>query len=227
MKQVFLELHKNGYFTSEAYKELRTNLQFCGQEKKVIALTSCLVGEGKSTVSLQLAISLAESGKRTIYIEADLRKSMLLGKINTNRQEVKGLSHLLTSQSTLQETVCCTNVPYLDLVVAGTYPPNPAELLGGNTFKSVIDGLRNVYDYIIIDTPPIGQVIDAAVISECCDGVILVIKAGNTSYHLAQKVKQQLEMTNCPILGAVLNQVDIEKSSYGKYGKYNYGHEED
>jgi capsular exopolysaccharide synthesis family protein len=104
-------------------------------------------------------------------------------------------------------------------------PPNPSELLGGEKFTDLIKKLSEEYDYVIIDTPPLGSVIDSAVIAKVCNGMILVIEANNISYKFAQKVKQQLEMTGCPILGAVLNKVDISEKGYGKYyGKY-YGHE--
>lgn len=224
MIQVKLELEQGGYYISEAYKSLRTNIQFCGQDKKVIAVTSCSPGEGKSSVSMQLAASLAESGKRTILIDADLRKSVLLGRIDTNKQKIKGLTHLLTAQATLQDVICSTDVKNCHLIVSGPFPPNPAELLGGTNFKKVITALRAVYDYIIIDTPPLGSVIDTAVVSDYCDGIIMVIKAGVISYRFAQEVKGQLDMANCPILGVVLNQVDMQKQAYGKYGKYGkYG----
>lgn len=221
MIQVKLELEQSGYYISEAYKSLRTNIQFCGQDKKVIAVTSCSPREGKSSVSMQLAVSLAESGKRTILIDADLRKSELLGRIDTKGQKVKGLAHLLTAQASLQEVICSTDVKNCHLIVSGPFPPNPAELLGGDNFRKVIIALRTVYDYIIIDTPPLGSVIDTAVVSGCCDGTIMVIKEGVISYRFAQEVKRQLEKAGCPILGVVLNQVDLQKKKYGKYRKYS------
>ena len=130
----------------------------------------------------------------------------------------------MTAQATLQEVICSTDIKNCHLIVSGPFPPNPAELLGGENLKKVIIALRAVYDYIIIDTPPLGSVIDTAVISDYCDGVIMVIKAGVISYRFAQEVKGQMEKANCPILGVVLNQVDVQKQSYGKYGKYSkYG----
>ena len=229
MVQVKLELEQGGYFISEAYKSLRTNIQFCGEDKKVIAVTSCTPSEGKSSVCMQLAVALAESGKRTLLIDADLRKSVLVGRISTDGEEIKGLTHVLTGQATLQEVICSTDVKYCHLILSGPFPPNPAELLGGKNFAKMLTTLRDVYDYIIVDTPPLGSVIDAAAAAGFCDGVIMVIKAGVISYRFAQDVKSQLEKTNCPILGVVLNQVDTQKSVYGKYGKYGkyYGKAED
>lgn len=230
MIQVQLKLEQSEWYISEAYKSLRTNIQFCGDDKKVIAVTSCSPGEGKSSVSIQLAVALAESGKRTLLVDADLRKSVLLGRVNTNKQKIQGLTHILTGQASLKEIICSTDVKNCHVIFAGPLPPNPAELLGGKNFEKVLNALRSVYDYIIVDTPPLGSVIDTAAAAEYCDGVIMVIKQGVISYRFAQEVKEQLEKTGCPILGVVLNQVDLQKQGkYGKYGKYGgyYAHTEE
>lgn len=222
MNQVTVKKERSNYQIEEAYKSLRANLQFCGEDKKIIAITSCTPNEGKSSVSLQLAISLAESGKSVLFIDADLRKSVLLGRTKAGQKSVKGLTHYLTGQSELTDVVYSTNIPKLYLIYSGPFPPNPAELLGGKNFRSFLKAIRKVYDYIIIDTPPLGSVIDSAVIAEECDGAIMVIESGVISYRFAQEVKSQLEKSNCPILGVVLNKVDMQKQAYGKYGKY-YG----
>ena len=212
--------------TEEAFKTLRTNLQFCGKDVKSIALTSCTPNEGKSSVSLQLARSLSENGKRVLFIDADLRKSVILSRCQVG-QTVKGLSHYLSGQCAFTEAVYMTNVRNLHMIFAGPVPPNPAELLGSNAFKIVIEKMKTVYDYIIIDTPPLGSVIDAAVIANECDGSILVVKSGEISRRFARKIVDQLRMADCPVLGAILNSVDMKKNSYGKYyGKY-YGQEVD
>ena len=216
--------------TEEAFKTLRTNLQFCGKDVKSIALTSCTPNEGKSSVSLQLARSLSENGKRVLFIDADLRKSVILSRCQVG-QTVKGFSHYLSGQCAFTEAVYMTNVRNLHMIFAGPVPPNPAELLGSNAFKIVIEKMKTVYDYIIIDTPPLGSVIDAAVIANECDGSILVVKSGEISRRFARKIVDQLRMADCPILGAILNSVDMKKNSYGNYygkyyGKY-YGQEVD
>lgn len=216
--------------TEEAFKTLRTNLQFCGKDVKSIALTSCTPNEGKSSVSLQLARSLSENGKRVLFIDADLRKSVILSRCQVS-QTVKGLSHYLSGQCAFTDAVYMTNVRNLHMIFAGPVPPNPAELLGSNAFKIVIEKMKTVYDYIIIDTPPLGSVIDAAVIANECDGSILVVKSGEISRRFARKIVDQLRMADCPVLGAILNSVDMKKNSYGNYygkyyGKY-YGQEVD
>ena len=201
MNQVVVKQEKSGYQIVEAYKSLRTNLQFCGEDKKVIAVTSCTPNEGKSSVSMQLGISLAESGKRVILIDADLRKSVLLGRTKTQKS-VRGLAHFLSGQATLEDVICSTNVKNFYMIYSGPFPPNPAELLGGKNFRSLLNALRKVYDYVIVDTPPLGSVIDSAIVAEICDGSIMVIESGVISYRFAQEVKSQLERSNCPLLGA-------------------------
>lgn len=220
MKEVNIYRPELDYSANESYKSLRTNLLFCGEDKKVIAITSCTPNEGKSTVSLNLALSLADSGKKVLFIDGDLRKSVLMGRTEVEGDEIKGLSHLLSHQETIENVICSTNVPRFHIIYAGTYPPNPAELLGGKYFKRFLSAIRKVYDYVIIDTPPLGSVIDSAVIADECDGSIIVMESGIISYRFAQDVKEQLEKCNCPILGVILNKVDMSKQGY--YGKY-YG----
>lgn len=229
MVNVEIKTQKLDYSGAEAYKSLRTNLQFCGEDKKVIAITSCTTNEGKSSVTMNLAMSLAEAGKKVLLIDADLRKSVLVGRTKV-KESIKGLTHYLSKQAALIEVICATNVKNMHIVYAGPVPPNPAELLGGKYFRELLSSLRKVYDYILVDTPPLGSVIDSAIIAEECDGSIMVIETGVISYRFAQDVKSQLEKSNCPILGVVLNKVDMSKQGYyGKYyGRYygKYGNED-
>ena len=209
------------YFCEEAYKSLRTNLLLCGSDKKVIALTSCTSGEGKSSVSLSLGISLAEAGKRVLLIEADMRKPVLAGRLGVTGVNC-GLSHVLAGQAQMKDAVCAADIPDFYVMFAGAIPPNPTELLGNDILGRMIRALNRVYDYIIIDTPPLGRVIDCAVAARYCDGIILVVEADAISYRFAKEVKQQLEKTNCPVLGAVLNK--CKRENYAYYGKYKrYG----
>lgn len=132
-----------------------------------------------------------------------------------------GLSQYLSGQTTMEEIVHTTNVENLDVVLSGPYSPNPAELLEDPTFKTLLDWAREEYDYVIIDTPPMMNLIDAAIIAEEADGAVLVIESGTISYRLVQKVKEQLEKSGCKILGTVLNRTNTENSG-GYYKKY-YG----
>lgn len=228
MKNLVLDYEMLDYSTSEAYKSLRTNLFFCGEDKKVIAVTSCTPNEGKTNVSFNLSVSLAQAGKRVLLINADLRKPVPMDKIQVEG-ELMGLSHYLSQQTGLSNIVYNTNIPKFHMIHSGAVPPNPTELLGSVHFKNLLASLRDVYDYVIIDTPPLGSVIDGAVIAEECDGSIFVIESGVISYRFTQEVKGQLEKCNCPILGVVLNKVDMNKQRlYGKYyGRYygEYGKE--
>ena len=220
MVEIKLNLSDDDYRSNEAYKSLRTNIEFSGVENKVIAITSCTPNEGKSTVSLMLAKSLAEAGKSVLFVDADLRKFVLIGRHRV-MQDLKGLSHFLSGQAELNEVLCKTEQAGLYTIFAGPVPPNPAELLGSKRFASFIMSVRKVYDYVIIDTPPLGSVIDSAIVSKNCDAAILVISAGMISYKFARTVKEQLDKAGCKILGVVLNKVDMKSNKY--YGKY-YGH---
>lgn len=223
MADIRIKYQKLAFSVEEAYKSLRTNLFFCGREKKVIAITSCTPNEGKSTVSLNLALSLCEDHKKVILVDADLRNSTLLGKIHLN-SEKDGLAYYLSGMTSYDELICTTDHENMDMILTGGFPPNPAELLGESSFQKLLERLREEYDYVIVDTPPIGNVIDSAIIAESCDGLVMVIESNAISYRFAQRVKEQLEKTACPILGVILNKVEPEAQGFGKYGAYGkYG----
>ena len=219
MQSVTLKNISKDYRTNEAYKTLRTNLEFSGSDKRTIVLTSSTPNEGKSTVSLGLAMSLAEGGKRVLLIDADLRKSVLMGRHKVT-ESVKGLSHYLSGQAQLSDVICGTQEDNMFVIFAGIIPPNPSELLGSERFAELIRRTKNDYDYVIVDAPPLGSVIDAAVIAKACDASVLVVAASTVSYKFIRTVKSQLEKSDCPILGVVLNKVNMKQNRY--YGKY-YG----
>lgn len=219
MPDVKIKAEKLDYASSEAYKALRTNLMFCGDDKKTIVLTSCTPNEGKSTVSLYLAMSLAEAGKRVLLVDTDMRKSVLVGNFSISK-EIKGLSHFLSGQTFLKDVICSTNVDNLDIIFAGPVPPNPAELLEDSLFSILLRYSRSNYDYVLVDSPPLGSVIDSAIIAKKCDGAVIVIEAEAISYRFVKEVKNQLDKSNCPVLGAILNKVDLKEQ---KYYDYYYG----
>ena len=215
-------IEKQDFRTKEAYKTLRTNLEFAGKNIKVVSFTSCTPNEGKTSVSFQLALSMAEAGKKTILVDADLRKSVMRGRYKASHEKY-GLSHYLSGQVYLEDACCETNVENFYVIFAGPVPPNPSELLGSENFKEMIAKLREEFDYVIIDTPPLGSVIDSAVVAREVDGAVIVIETNAISYRFAQNVKEQLSKTGCRILGCVLNKVNMgTKGYYGYYGKY-YG----
>jgi len=215
----------NDFPTNEAYKMLRTNILFCGTEIKTIILTSSHENEGKSTISSEISRSLAEIDKKTLLIDADMRKSVILKK-NMKAQNIMGLSELLSGQATVSQVLYNTQNPNFDVIFSGHFPPNPVELLSSGVFKMVLDKLKGVYDYIIIDSPPLGPVIDASVISTLCDGAIIVIAAAKTHYQEIISVKEQLQKSGCKILGAVLNEIDSKRIVNSKYYKKNYYYSE-
>ena len=216
MNRINLALEEYSYAMNEEINTLRTNIQFSGSDKKVLLVTSCVQGEGKSGVSMKLARSLAELKKKVLLIDADLRKSVVIEKIEGEKPE-KGLSHLLSGQAGLSEVLYATNIRGFHMIVAGPIPPNPTELLSEGTFDKMLDALRNVYDYIIIDSAPLGMVVDAAILAKKADAAILVLESESIKYRFAQEVKHKLENTGCPVIGAVLMKVKREKENRRLY----------
>lgn len=210
------------YDINEAFKTLRTNLFFAGENIKVVSITSAEPGEGKSTVSYELAKNISQVEKKVLYIDADMRKSTLAERIISSGS-IKGLSHYLSSSISIEDIVYPTQHPYLDVICSGRFPPNPVELLDSAKFRSMITTLREVYDYVIIDTPPIGSVVDATIISAESDGVILVTASGNLSHKAARDAKTKLERNrDCRIIGAILNKVDVNYRGDYRYKQYYY-----
>ena len=207
----------NDFFTQEAFKALRTNLQFCGQDIHPVVITSCNENEGKTTITLQLAKSLSELDKRVLVIDADMRKSVMAGR-NTSVEAPVGLSEVLTGLVAVKDCLYTTQCENLSIMFAGKYPPNPVELLGGPYFESLLQEARKVYDYVLIDVPPLGSVIDAAVVAAKCDGTILVISDNQVRYRQAIEVAEQLKKSGSKILGVVRN--NIKKKEGGYYKKY-------
>ena len=222
-EQKFVKLNvcgANDYFIKEAFKSLRTNIQFCGSDKRVIFLTSCNENDGKSTITLNLAQSFAELGKRVLVLDADMRKSVMAGR-NTNAPSFFGLSEVLTGLRPLEECLLPAENENLHLLFAGTYPPNPVELLSSKAFSDLIEKLRESYDYVFIDTPPLGVVVDAAVIAPLCDGGVLVLSESSRYKH-AQRVIDQVNKSGCKFLGVVRNRV-VNKAQHGYYGRGKSG----
>ena len=219
---------KDDYHYNEAIKTLRTNIQFCGSGIKTIMRTRSLPDEGKSDITFAMASSLAQIGTKVVMIDADIRKSVLVSRYQLER-EVAGLSQYLSGQRSMEHVLYDTNIENLSIIFAGPYSPNPAELIKESLFGDMICKLRQLYDYVIIDTPPMANLIDGAIVARQCDGAVMVVESGSISYRLEQRVKGQLEKSGCRILGAVLNRVGggYEHSYYEKYygrrgGKY-YG----
>ena len=221
MKKIVLEkIDELNYNARESYKALRTNIQFLGSDIKTIAFTSATPNEGKSTVSFELARTMTETGKKILYVDADIRKSVALVRHGIS-EEVVGLSHYLSGQEKLDNVIYETNIENLHMIFSGQSAPNPSELLGNDLFKALMAKGREEYDYVIVDCPPLGSVIDAAIVAQNCDGAIIVIASDSISFRLEQKIKEQLEKSGCRILGTIMNKVEVAGKAYGKYyGKY-------
>lgn len=219
--------------TEEYYNSIRTNIQFSGRDLKVITLTSAQPGEGKSTTSVNLAISFAHAGFRTLLIDADTRNSVMSGTFKSN-ERYQGLTSFLSGNAELSDVICDTSIDNLMIIPAGQVPPNPTSLIQNDNFKAMIEIVRGLYDYVIIDTPPLGLVIDAAILAHHSDASLLVTKAGADKRRTITKLKEQLEQSGAVFLGVILNKYDIHLDKYGSYGSYgeygsygNYGKSEE
>ncbi|MDR3587310.1 MAG: CpsD/CapB family tyrosine-protein kinase [Desulfosporosinus sp.] len=199
---------------SEAFRMLRTNVQFANVDSKVkkIMITSSGPGEGKSFTVANLAVSMAQSGKTVIVIDADLRKPVQHKLFGLNNGE--GLSVVLAQGQDYRECIQETAVPGVMVLTAGLIPPNPAELVGSRRMKRLIEEVSKQFDIVLIDTPPIIAVTDAAIIAQEVDGVVLVLASGEVNKANAQRAKELLDNVGSKILGVVLNKVNTKIGNY-------------
>lgn len=214
--------------SAEAYRTLRTNIRYSSIDKKVqvICITSAGPGEGKSTVASNLAVVMAEAGKKTLLIDCDLRKPTIHKAFNLSNSA--GLSDLLAGKTVLEKTVQESGIENLQVLTSGTRPPKPSELLSSSKMKKFIAVFRVMYDFVIIDTSPVLLVTDAQLLAECTDGYLLVLASGQVDKDAAAKAQSLLEKVDAKILGAVLNKFDSSKGGYyGYYGKSYYSSNEE
>ncbi|NBD26332.1 CpsD/CapB family tyrosine-protein kinase [Paenibacillus glycinis] len=193
---------------SEAYRSLRTNIAFSSREEavKTIAFTSALPGEGKSTIAANIAVAYAQTKRRVVVIDANLRKPAqheIFGLSN-----VHGLSTVLTKHGELDDVLQRTGVGNLQVITAGPLPANPSELLESIPMTELLAAAKERFDIVILDTPSIDSVSDGLVVASKSDGVVLVMKAGKVKNEIALKAKASLEYGNANLIGAVLNNVN-------------------
>ena len=207
MKKLVMDLPEiNDYRMVEGLNQLKTNLAFCGKDIKVITMTSSVMNEGKSSVSLSLSRTLAESGKKILMVDADLRKSVMAARYHIQGID-KGLSHYLTGQAEVEDIIYETEVEGLCITVAGPLSPDPTSILDSEQFE------------------PLGVVIDAVIIGKYTDGAVIVIEQGVIKRKIVQDVIKQLKRGEVRIFGAVLNKVDERIGAYGNYEyKYSYSY---
>ena len=209
---------------SESYRGIRTNILFssAGASPQVILVTSPGPREGKTMTSTNLAITMAQSGSKVVQLDCDLRRPKLHRMFGLSKET--GVTNLLVGNASFEQVVVHSKVPNLDLIFSGPIPPNPSEMLGSKRMVELINELRKRYTRIIIDSPPITAVTDAAILAKAVDGVVMVIRAGQTVREVAKNSVHQLQSVGGNILGAVLNAVDIGKDKYYYYYYYQYYH---
>ncbi|MZQ74582.1 MAG: polysaccharide biosynthesis tyrosine autokinase [Peptoclostridium sp.] len=221
MKELIV-LNKPKSPVSEAYRGIRTNIQFANVDKniKTILVTSSKQGEGKTTTVSNIAITMADLGKKTVIIDCDLRRPRLHKAFGITN--VGGITDILLNSDSYKGYLKKTGIENLEIITAGQIPSNPSEMLSSKSMGKLIEQIRNDYDYIFIDAPPIAVVTDAVILSSMADGAILVCHSGGVEVELAKSAKQALEKSGANIIGVVLNKMNIEKrSSYYAY-YYNY-----
>ena len=209
---------------SEAYRAIRTNLQFAGAGKqlKTLVFTSAVPGEGKSTTVANLAIVMGQDDKHILLIDCDMRKPVIhrrFGLLN------RGLSNCFVEDLPLKEVIQADVFPNLDVVTSGPVPPNPAELLGSKKMKALLQEAAEAYDYVFLDMPPVLAVTDAALMSSQVDGTVLILGSGDISPDEGKQAKSLLEKVHANILGVILNKVpQHHKSGYYYYYYYDEDH---
>ena len=231
MSQITIgNLPEKDYFVQSEIDRLRVNIGFLGEEKKMIMVTSSEPDEGKSYISVSIWDELAKAGKKVCFVDMDMRKSVLRSELHlkTEKEEFIGLSHYLAGQCKVSDIIYTTErenaflIPTITLI-------NPSILLEGARFDALLKGLRDAFDYVILDTPPLGLVSDGQLIAGKCDGCILVVRAHKTGRAAVREAVMQLRRVDCPLLGVVLNRMEFQhakgyyrKGYYRGYGKGYY-----
>ncbi len=212
---------KSKFAIVESYKLARTNIMFAlsADDKKVFAVTSHSKGEGKSTVSANLAISFSKMEKRVLLIDCDLRRPNVHNIFN--QQNKSGLSNVIGKMVTFDEAVCSDVLPNLDILTSGSIPPNPSELLASSKFINLIKRLEQEYDYIIFDTPPIGVVSDALLLKDLIAGFVLVIRESSTTHGDVKDLLASVKLADSKVLGLIKVGCDTSKKKGGR-GYYYY-----
>lgn len=227
IKRKVIIANKNAPFSYiEAYKTIRTNLNFITQSNgyKTIMITSATPGEGKSNVTINLALALSKIGKNVLVIDCDMRKPGLSKYLNISLRTA-GLSNILSNQAEIEDVVFKVSDLGFYVIPAGAVPPNPSELLSSKNMKKMIRVLENDFDYILLDTPPVYVVSDATVLESIVDGAVLVVGHRQAGFNIVKSARDSLEKSKIKILGAVLNKYDAKQSYKSDYSYEYYASE--
>lgn len=202
---------------SEQYRTIRTNIEFASVDNKIktLMVTSSTPGEGKSTTTANLATVLGQQGKSVLVIDTDMRKPTV--HFTFQLPNTSGLTNVITRQQKFDDSVYETSIPNVDVLTSGPIPPNPSELIGSRAMQHLIGELKEAYDYIVFDAPPVKAVADPLILSKYADGVVLVVRSGKTEEEAAKDAVDALKKAEANILGAVLNDVKIKDTSYYYY----------
>jgi capsular exopolysaccharide synthesis family protein len=206
---------------SEAYRTLRTNIQFAGLDHpvKAIVVTSASAGEGKTTTVANFGVVLAQGGARVCLVDSDLRRPSLHRLFQL--ENTRGLTTALVEDLPFEKVAQPTRIENLFVLTSGPLAPNPAEMVGSNRMKSLLDGARAAFDLVVCDSPPVISVTDGVVLAAQCDGVLLVVRSGRIANEVALRAAEQIEAVKGRILGVILNQVDFHRDGY-YYPYYRY-----
>ncbi len=207
------------FTTIETYKTIRTNVMFSlpkSEKGKVIAITSSAPDEGKSTTTINLAITFAQTGAKVILVDCDLRKSRMHRYLGIKRNI--GVSNVLCGFAELEKAIVKQVRENLDVLTSGEIPPNPAELLEANEFDALLDNLREMYDYIFVDTPPVTLVTDGVIVSKKSEGIVVVVRENQTTFDMLDETMNTLKLSGTMIIGVIINGVEFRRK--GKLGKY-------
>lgn len=208
------------YAGQESFNTLYTNLSFYGDQAKRLMITSSHAHEGKSFISMNIMRTIAENGKRVVLVDADLRRSYIITQYQLRcdqEHSMPGLVHLLAGMNPISDVLYQTNIENAYIIPIGHEVSNPLPLLNSGRFGELLDYLTQHFDYVLVDSPPIGLVIDAAEIAKSCSGALMTIAYNEVHRSELLEAKRQIEQTGCPILGSVLNGVEMNNLTNRKY----------
>ena len=215
---------KMDFAGNEALNSICTNLSFVGRNMRKFAITSCTENEGKSSMTMQIMINLARRGKKVVLVDSDLRKSVMMRHfdITMESEDIVGLAHYLAGYNTLDEVIYKCDIEGAYYMPTGRDVMNPLPLLDSEYFAAMLEELASRFDMVLVDTQPIGVVIDSAVVAKSCDGVVLVIEHAKRRKAEVVDAVRKIEQSGSPVLGCIINRVSVRTLSERSYYKNHY-----